>query len=135
MDRKGYDIVVPRKKPDQIELQHARFLLRFHYRQGPEKRLLKVQPEPFLDFDSGYIKRARHILPRQGSRKPWRVCQDYLQDMLTIRFGRIADDELKFGARGGEFDDFASLFSSIESEDKSIFQSHTVYFYPMLGLS
>lgn len=75
MDRHGHEIVVARPDPD-------------------------VTPEPFLDFDSGYVKRASNILPQQGSRRPWRVYQNYLQDMLTIRYGRIADKELYFGKKG-----------------------------------
>jgi len=36
------------------------------------------------------------VLPRQGQRKPWRVYQNYLMDMLTIRHGRIDDGVLRF---------------------------------------
>jgi cyclohexanone monooxygenase len=71
MDREGYNMVAPRRQSD-------------------------VQPEPFLHFTSGYVLRANGILPRQGSRKPWRVYQNYLQDMFTIRYGRIADGVLEF---------------------------------------
>ena len=59
-----------------------------------------VEPEPFLGFTSGYVQRARADLPQQGSRKPWQVYQNYVQDMLTIRFGRIADGVLRFGRMG-----------------------------------
>jgi len=59
-----------------------------------------VEPEPFLSFTSGYVQRARADLPQQGSRKPWQVYQNYVQDMLTIRFGRIADGVLRFGRKG-----------------------------------
>ncbi len=55
-----------------------------------------MQPTPFLDFTSGYVQRAATVLPRQGDRKPWRVYQNYLKDMLTIRHGRIADGVLQF---------------------------------------
>jgi monooxygenase len=71
MDRKGHAVVVPRRQAG-------------------------VSAEPFLNFDAGYIKRAGHILPKQGSRKPWRVYQNYLMDMLATRFGRIADGALEF---------------------------------------
>jgi cation diffusion facilitator CzcD-associated flavoprotein CzcO len=47
--------------------------------------------EPLLDFDAGYIKRALDILPRQGSRKPWKVYQNYLRDTLALRFGSVRD--------------------------------------------
>jgi monooxygenase len=65
-----------------------------HGPQGPRiavvHREAGVEPEPFLSFTSGYVQRAAAVLPRQGSRRPWQVYQNYLQDMLTIRFGRIA---------------------------------------------
>ncbi|WP_020602007.1 flavin-containing monooxygenase [Spirosoma spitsbergense] len=75
MDHHGYSIVVPRPQDD-------------------------VQPEPLLSFSSGYVQRAQKLLPKQGSRRPWRVFQNYLQDMLTIRFGRLADGVLHFGPKG-----------------------------------
>jgi cyclohexanone monooxygenase len=59
-----------------------------------------VAPQPFLSFTSGYVRRAQGELPQQGSRRPWQVYQNYLQDMLTIRFGRIADGTLHFGRKG-----------------------------------
>lgn len=55
---------------------------------------------PFLDFSSGYVERASQLLPKQGARKPWRVYQNYLRDLLTIRLGRIDDGVLRFGAPG-----------------------------------
>jgi len=58
-----------------------------------------VEPRPFLGFTSGYVRRAEGELPKQGSRPPWQVHQNYLRDMLTIRFGRIADGVLHFTAK------------------------------------
>lgn len=75
MDRHGIEIAVPRREPG-------------------------VQPEPFLNFTSGYVQRAKHLLPQQGSRKPWQVYQNYLQDLFTIRYGRLADGVMRFGAKG-----------------------------------
>jgi hypothetical protein len=40
------------------------------------------------------------VLPQQGSRRPWQVYQNYLQDLITIRYGRIADGVMRFGAQG-----------------------------------
>ncbi|KQQ97314.1 NAD(P)/FAD-dependent oxidoreductase [Massilia sp. Leaf139] len=59
-----------------------------------------VADEPFLSFTSGYVQRAQALLPKQGSRRPWQVYQNYLQDMFTIRFGRIADGVMRFGPKG-----------------------------------
>ena len=75
MDRKGRQVAVVRREPG-------------------------VAPEPFLSFTSGYVQRAAALLPKQGSRRPWQVYQNYLQDMMTIRFGRIADGVLRFGSKG-----------------------------------
>jgi cyclohexanone monooxygenase len=46
------------------------------------------------------VQRAKGELPQQGSRRPWQVYQNYLQDMLTIRYGRIADGVMHFAAKG-----------------------------------
>jgi len=59
-----------------------------------------VAERPFLDFSSGYVQRALPMLPVQGDRKPWRLYQNYLLDLLTLRFGRIADGALRFGREG-----------------------------------
>jgi cation diffusion facilitator CzcD-associated flavoprotein CzcO len=79
-------------------------LLRHMDRKGMEVAVVhrdpRVTPEPFLSFTSGYVQRGRADLPQQGSRKPWQVYQNYVQDMLTIRFGRIADGVLRFGRKG-----------------------------------
>ena len=71
MDRKGYRVAVPRRDAD-------------------------VQDAPFLNFTSGYVKRAEGMLPKQGDRKPWQVHQNYLQDKLTIQYGRVDDGVMQF---------------------------------------
>ena len=59
-----------------------------------------VLPAPFLDFTSGYVQRAAGLLPKQGDRKPWKLYQNYLLDLLTLRWGKLADGVMVFG-RGG----------------------------------
>lgn len=54
-----------------------------------------VEQEAFLDFTSGYVQRAKDILPQQGTRAPWRLDQNYLKDVWTLRYGPI-DDEMEF---------------------------------------
>jgi monooxygenase len=46
-----------------------------------------VAEEPFMDFQSGYVQRSLHLLPKQGHRAPWRLRQNYLRDALMIRRG------------------------------------------------
>jgi cation diffusion facilitator CzcD-associated flavoprotein CzcO len=51
--------------------------------------------EPFVDFTSGYIQRAAGRLPKQGARKPWRLRQNYVRDLMTLRYGSV-DDAMRF---------------------------------------
>ena len=55
-----------------------------------------IETRPFLDFSSGYVQRATAFMPKQGSKAPWRLYQNYLLDLLTLRYRRIADGTLKF---------------------------------------
>ena len=59
-----------------------------------------VETKPFLDFSSGYVQRAVDMLPKQGVRSPWRLYQNYLLDLLTLRYRRIADGTLRFARKG-----------------------------------
>jgi len=52
--------------------------------------------EPLQLLDSGYFQRARHTLPQQGPKTPWRVHMNYMADMLAIRYGRIEDGAMQF---------------------------------------
>ena len=58
------------------------------------------QTRPALDLSSGYIQRAVAVLPRQGERKPWRMLQNYLQDIVSLRLSRLRDGALRFGRAG-----------------------------------
>ncbi len=60
-----------------------------------------LEAEDMLSFTSGYVRRAMHLFPRQGSKPPWRLHQNYLLDLLTLRHSRLEDGVLRF-ARAGE---------------------------------
>jgi cation diffusion facilitator CzcD-associated flavoprotein CzcO len=64
-------------------------------RQVTPRLRAPVEALPFLDFTSGYVRRAMEQFPRQGSRKPWRLHQNYTRDVLALRFGGI-DEEMEF---------------------------------------
>lgn len=55
-----------------------------------------VGEAPFMDFEAGYVLRAIDQLPKQGDRAPWRLDQDYLRDIVTIRRGKLDDGVLTF---------------------------------------
>jgi monooxygenase len=56
----------------------------------------EVERRPLLDFSSSYIARADKVLPKQGTKPPWRVPQDYFRDLATLGFGRVADEAMEF---------------------------------------
>jgi hypothetical protein len=72
MDARGYDACTPRKHDATVE------------------------ELPWLNFSSGYVQRALEILPKQGSKRPWRLYQNYALDLVTLRFGKVDDGTLKF---------------------------------------
>jgi cation diffusion facilitator CzcD-associated flavoprotein CzcO len=46
---------------------------------------------PLIDLRAGYVRRAIGELPKQGRRPPWRLRQNYLLDLLTLRHGPVTD--------------------------------------------
>ncbi len=56
----------------------------------------KLEPVPLLDFEAGYVLRARATFPKQGNRLPWKNYQNYLQDLFSLRLGRLDNSELEF---------------------------------------
>jgi hypothetical protein len=61
-----------------------------------------IQREPIIDFSSGYVQRSLDQLPKQGSREPWRLKQNYLLDSRMIRRGPIEDGALRFTSAARE---------------------------------
>jgi monooxygenase len=51
---------------------------------------------PLMPLNSGYIQRAAHRFPKQGSRFPWQVHQSYLADYRALKRSRIEDDAMVF---------------------------------------
>ena len=51
---------------------------------------------PIIDFKSSYVLRALSQLPKQGSKKPWRLYQNYLLDRTALGFGSVKDQHIKF---------------------------------------
>jgi monooxygenase len=62
----------------------------------PRKRDESIAEEPAIDFSSGYIQRAKDVLPKQGSKRPWKLHQNYALDMLEFRFASVDDGTMEF---------------------------------------
>jgi monooxygenase len=54
---------------------------------------------PFLDLSSGYVQRSLASLPKQGSRKPWKLHQNYIRDVQLMRRGPLDDEGMTFQRR------------------------------------
>ena len=49
-----------------------------------------------LNLNSGYIHRSEHEFPKQGSKVPWKLYQNWFLDYYTLRIKSVKDDNLKF---------------------------------------
>jgi hypothetical protein len=75
MDANGYDVCMPRLTDPS------------------------VTEEPILDFSSGYVMRAVAELPKQGSKEPWKLRQNYAVDLRALRYGALEDGAMTFSRR------------------------------------
>ena len=76
-------------------------LLKFMDRRGyavctPRLNDPTVRPEPVIDFTSTYVRRALPTLPKQGSKAPWRLHQNYVKDLFLLRYGSVQDAAMEF---------------------------------------
>jgi cation diffusion facilitator CzcD-associated flavoprotein CzcO len=69
-----------------------------HRRCVPEVTDPSVTEQPLLDFTSGYVLRSLDQFPKQGSKEPWRLRQNYVFDIRTVRRGPIDDGSMRFAA-------------------------------------
>ncbi len=75
MDANGFDTVEPQHPGDAVD------------------------ELPFMDFNPGYFQRSMHLLPKSGSRAPWRLKQNYFMDLQLIRRGKVDDEALHFAKK------------------------------------
>jgi monooxygenase len=64
----------------------------------PRRTDPSVQETPFLDMTSGYFARAADVLPKGGSKAPWKLFQNYTLDMNLLRRGKLEDGTMTFSA-------------------------------------
>ncbi len=74
MKRRGYVAAMPRRNP-------------------------LVEEEPFFSLTSGYVQRGLDVMPKQGSKRPWKLHRNYAMDAMALRFGRVADGAMEFARR------------------------------------
>lgn len=64
----------------------------------PEVDDPSVTEQPLLDFTAGYVLRSLHEFPKQGSKEPWKLRQNYVRDIRSIRRGELEDGSMRFAS-------------------------------------
>jgi cation diffusion facilitator CzcD-associated flavoprotein CzcO len=57
--------------------------------------------QPTFHLQSGYVKRGQHVHPKSGTRRPWKVSVNFLNDALRGRFDRV-EESMVFGCAKAE---------------------------------
>ncbi|WP_374345372.1 flavin-containing monooxygenase [Phenylobacterium sp.] len=55
-----------------------------------------IGEEPWLDFSSGYVQRAMASFPKQGTKAPWRLDQNYALDLMNLKYSKVEDGVMEF---------------------------------------
>ena len=51
---------------------------------------------PLVSLQSGYLERAKEMLPKTSDTRPWMNYENYIADMMSIRHGKMEDGVLTF---------------------------------------
>ena len=76
-----------------------------------------VGEAPFVDFSSGYFKRTEGQLPKQGTKKPWKLNQNYALDIAALRYGDLDDGALRFRKAGEPLLDLKDADISLQAAE------------------
>lgn len=55
-----------------------------------------LEEDETFDFSSGYLKRSQHLMPKNATKMPWRMNQDYRKDSKDMKKLPLADGVLRF---------------------------------------
>ncbi|TCP96389.1 cation diffusion facilitator CzcD-associated flavoprotein CzcO [Sphingomonas sp. PP-F2F-A104-K0414] len=86
-------------KSDLASAYICRILKKMEDEQTPivvPRRDPTLSEEPFIDLQSGFFLRAKDAMPKQGSKHPWKLYQNYMLDFINFRFGKLDDGTLEF---------------------------------------
>ena len=73
------------------------YMDRHNYRQCmPHNDDASIEAMPHLEFSSGYVQRSIAKMPKQGSRRPWRLYQNYALDIVSLRLGKVNDGVMQY---------------------------------------
>ena len=55
-----------------------------------------MEEQPWLDFSSGYVQRSIGAFPKQGTKAPWKLHQNYALDLMNLRYSTVDDGAMVF---------------------------------------
>ncbi|MEW6768660.1 MAG: NAD(P)/FAD-dependent oxidoreductase [Pseudomonadota bacterium] len=55
-----------------------------------------VNAQPWVDFSSGYLTRSEAMMPKQGTKTPWTLTQNYARDIVSLRYGKVDDGVMAY---------------------------------------
>ena len=67
-----------------------------HHKCMPQALDPTIDEAPLIDLASTYVLRAIDRFPKQGSKAPWRLYQNYVLDLLKLRYGSLDDSGMTF---------------------------------------
>ena len=73
MDKHGFQYCIPQHEPGMLETR------------------------PAIPLSSSYISRVLDQLPQQGTKRPWRIYQNYLLDLFYLGLSNVDDGTMTFG--------------------------------------
>jgi monooxygenase len=73
-----------------------------------------LEEDDIFDFSSGYIQRAKHIMPKNAVAYPWRLNQDYLLDRKRMASEPVDDGILAFRPAGAPAQPSEALLEAAE---------------------
>jgi monooxygenase len=69
-----------------------------HRQCTPRNNDPSVGETPWIDFTSGYVQRSIARFPKQGTKAPWRLYQNYALDLMNLRFAAVDDGVMVFSS-------------------------------------
>ena len=73
-----------------------KYMDRNYYRYCICRHPDKAPTLPIINFTSGYVERAINRFPNQGTKRPWRLYQNYFLDLFATRFGVFRNSGIQF---------------------------------------
>jgi hypothetical protein len=86
-----------------------------------------IAEEPMMGLTSGYMQRARDTMPRQSTRNPWKMHQNYLRDLLSLRFSSVHDGTMEFTRRADHARQKVSAGKDTEEETTKRLEKREVF--------